>query len=231
MIDAMDGARFAQTMGLRARIYRMLGSLYFTELSDDQIELLARQDYSAFADLDADLARGAKEVERALRHVHSGTREDLAVDYAHTFLAAGTTKNERRAVPYESVYTSATGLLMEQAREDVYKAMLKERVLPDAELRTPEDHLSFECEFMAALADRAAEALEAGDIDEAARLVDVQQDFHAAHLANWVDDLCEAVDRTCRTKFYRGVALMTRGFVRMDGELLEECARLARKAA
>lgn len=231
MSNNEDAARFAQTMGLRAQVYRMLGSLCFTELTDEQIRLLSQQDFSSFAALDDDLARGAKEVERALRHVHSGTREDLAVDYAHTFLAAGTTKHEQRAVPYESVYTSDTGLLMEQAREDVYKAMLRERVLPDASLRTPEDHLSFECEFVAALADRAVAALEAGDGDETVRLVGVQQAFRQDHLANWIDAWCAAVDGTCRTKFYRGVALMTRGFVRLDGQLLDECAALLRAVA
>lgn len=231
MADNVDSARFAQIMGLRAQVYRMLSSLCFTELNDEQIKLLSQQDFSSFAMLDDDLARGAKEVERALRHVHSGTREDLAVDYAHTFLAAGTTKYERRAVPYESVYTSDTGLLMEQAREDVYKIMLQEGVLPDASLRTPEDHLSFECEFVAALADRATAAFDAGDADEAMRLVGVQQTFRREHLANWIDAWCAAVDRTCRTKFYRGVALMTRGFVRLDEQLLDEGAALLRSVA
>lgn len=217
---------FNDLMGMRATVYRMLGSLYFTELTAEQIEQLAKQDFDAFADLDPEMAQGVKEVQRALRHVHSGTREELAVDYAHTFLAAGSVKGEYRAVPYESVYTSEAGLLMGPARQSVYKLMLKEGVLPDTSLRTPEDHLSFECEFMAILSDRAAAALEANDVYEAQRLVCVQQAFRSEHLAQWVGDLCEAIVTNCRTKFYRGVSIITRSFIRIDVDLLNECVIL-----
>ena len=220
----MERDEFASMCEMRARVYRMLGSLYFTELTDEQIRTLAEVDYSAFADLDEELARGAKEIERALRHVNSSTREDLAVDYAHTFLAAGAGKSEARAVPYESVYMDESGLLMGPSRDAVYKMMLKEGVLPDAALNVPDDHLSFECEFMATMADRAAEALAADDVEKARYCVGVQQEFLSAHLARWIDVFYHAVDQTCRTKFYRGVALMTRAFVRFDAGLLEESA-------
>lgn len=223
----MDGKNeFGQINESRAQIYRMLGSLYFTELTASQIRSLAKLDQTTFEGLDPELARGAREVKRALGHLHPGLREDLAVDYAHVFLAAGSTKDETRAVPYESVYTSEEGLLMGPARQSVYRVMLKEGVLPDASLHVPEDHLSFECEFMAHMADKSTQALRAGDAAEAARCMDVQREFRTEHLANWIDDFYDAVDRCCRTRFYRGVALMTRAFIRIDAELLEECASL-----
>jgi TorA maturation chaperone TorD len=217
---------FRQLNQSRAQIYRMLDSLYFTELTLDQIKSLSELDFGAFADLDPELAKGAKEIERALRHVHPGVREDFAVDYAHTFLAAGSGKTEARAVPFESVYTSDTGLLMGPARQSVYKIMLKEGVLPDENLHVPDDHLSFECAFMAHMANKSAEALEAGDSAEARRCVEVQKDFRTEHLANWIDAFYEAVDKTCRTRFYRGAALLTKTFIRLDEELIAECAAL-----
>ena len=222
----MASNEFMSACEMRAQIYRMLGSLYFTELTDEQIRALSEVDYSTFADLDEELARGAKEIERALRHVSSQTREDLAVDYAHTFLAAGAGKAEARAVPYESVYMDETGLLMGPSRDSVYKSMLKEGVLPDVSLNVPEDHLSFECEFMATMAQRAAEAYQAGDIERACYCTDVQQRFLHEHLARWIDAFYKAVDQTCRTKFYRGVTLFTRAFLRFDEGLLEESRRL-----
>ena len=47
-------------------------------------------------------------------------RQELAVDFAGSILAAGSYE-ERRATPYESVFTSETGLLMQEARDDVYR--------------------------------------------------------------------------------------------------------------
>ena len=208
------------TMRLRAQVYRMFASLYFTELTEEQVRRFATMDWTLFDDLDDEMATGAHEVARELRHVTSLTREDLAVDYAHIFLAAGSTKDEARAVPFESVFTSETGMLMEQARDDVYHAMRAEGLLPQAELRVPEDHLAFECEFMGALAQRTADALARGDETEARRLVGVQADFRACHLANWVGTFTEAVLACCRTRFYAGIARMTDAFVRVDGELL-----------
>lgn len=218
-----DVQSFISMNKLRAQIYRMFGSLYFKELTLEQLQVLSQQDYSAFAELDSEIAQGVKEMQRALRHVHSGLREDLAVDYAHIFLAAGSSKNEVRGVPFESVYTSDAGLLMGPARQSVYKIMLKEGVLPDASLHVPEDHLSFECEFMAHMADKSVDALRLGDKEEAKRCVDVQKNFRREHLANWIDALYAAIDGSCRTRFYRGVAMVTKAFIRIDEELLNEC--------
>lgn len=222
----VDVQNFTQMNELRAQVYRMFGSLYFKELTLEQLRALSRQDFGAFAELDGEIARGIKEMERALRHVHSGLREDLAVDYAHIFLAAGSSKNEVRGVPFESVYTSEAGLLMGPARQSVYKIMLKEGVLPDEALHVPEDHLSFECEFMAHMADKSSEALGRGDKAEAKRCVAVQQDFRSEHLANWIDKLYAAIDGSCRTRFYRGVAMVTRAFIRIDADLLDECGAI-----
>lgn len=222
----MDKQEFCDLSATRAQIYRMLGSLYFTELTEEQIASLAALDYSQFADLDEELAKGAKEIERALRHVNSDTRQDLAVDYAHTFLAAGAIKNEDRALPYESLFVNSTGLLMGPQRDTVYKAMLKEGLLPDASLKVPEDHLSFECEFMAAMADRAVAALKEDNVAEAERCTGVQQEFLRDHLSTWIGKFYDAIDKTCRTKFYRGVGLMTKAFVRFDEELLAESREL-----
>lgn len=47
---------------------------------------------------------------------------------------------------------------MQEARDDVYRRFCEARVAVDEGLRTPEDHLSFEFEFMAAQAGEQARA-------------------------------------------------------------------------
>lgn len=226
--------RYVQAVDLmrtRAGIYRMFASLYFKELTLEQMERLSHNDFSGFEDLDPSIAEGVRDVVSAVRHVHEVAREDLATDYAHTFLAAGSTKNEKRACPFESVFVSDQGLLMQQARDEVYRYMLAEHVEPDNRLHVPEDHISFEFEFMACLCERCADAIEHESQQEASRLVQVQRDFYGEHLMSWIDDFCDAVLRCCRTRFYEGVAKMTRAFVRLDSELLDECAALLLRAA
>lgn len=206
----------------RSSVYRMLSSIYWKELTEAQIKALG----NALAD-DAP-GEGRGEVESALKlmagylaKAHSGTRQDLAVDYAHTFLAAGNNE-DRMAIPFESVFTSETGLLMQEPRDEVCKAFLAEHREPLERLHTPEDHVSFELEFMAQLAELQNEAVSAGDLAEAARLGQVQGNFLETHLGNWIPDFCAAVADCCRTDFYRAVAELTRAWIAEEAAALAE---------
>lgn len=222
--EKMSAAEVGAVMEMREQVYRLFSALYFKELTDDQIKFMREVDWDGFEELDPLMEEGAKNVKRALRRINSGTREDLAVDYAHTFLAAGTTKHEARACPYESVFTSRDGLLMQKARDEVYRYMLNEHVEPKTALHIPEDHIAFIFEFMADLCARFREAQGAGKDAEAKRLFGVQRSFFDEHIASWSDQLCDAIEECCRTPFYRGVSQMTRGYVNAEKELLTEMA-------
>ena len=223
MVDnALSAQEVRDTMRMRESVYRLLSSLYFKELTIEQIRFLASQDYSGMEDLNPHIAEGLDDIRRYLHRVNSGTREDLAVDYAHTFLAAGSSKEESRACPYESVFTSRDGLIMQEARDDVYRYMLAEHLEPDENLRIPEDHIAFVFEFMANLCARYCEADEAGNHDEAVRLFEVQRAFFDAHIGGWIHLLCDAIEGCCRTRFYAGVSKVTRGFVEVERGLLAE---------
>lgn len=203
----------ADSARARASVYRMLASLYRKELSADEIAGLAAALANGVPEVDSpDMAAGYHDLAAYLARADAGTRLDLAVDYACSILAAGIYE-ERRATPYESVFTSESGLLMQEARDDVYRLMCEAHLGVKEELREPEDHLGFECEFMAQLADRQAQALERGDLDGAADSLRTQREMHANHLLNWVDDYCDCLEKVAKTQFYRGVAKITRGFV------------------
>ncbi len=199
----------------RAGFYRTLARLYFTEVSEDQVEHMAAQDFSGMSGGDALIAEGFEDIARYLRKRDTGTRQQLAVDYAHTFLAAGNYESFA-ATPYESVFTSPTGLLMQEARDEVYKAYCQQRVQPDEALRTPEDHVTFEFEFMATLLERTNDALAAGDVERARECARTARDFNEAHQLNWIDDLCDAVMDCAQTRFYRGLSKVTRGWVHLE---------------
>ena len=85
-------------------------------------------------------------------------RQDLAVDYARVFLAAGVYEGET-AVPYESVYTSPEGILMQDSRDEVVRAYRRWGLAIPRDLNVPEDHLAFELEFMGRLSERIAAGL------------------------------------------------------------------------
>ncbi len=132
----------------RAAFYRTLASFYFKELDQDGIDRLAASDLAAIEADDALMRAGYADMAAYLARRDGGTRQELASDFACALLAAGSYE-ERRATPYESVFTSESGLLMQEARDDVYRLFCEQHLAVDEALRTPEDHLSFELEFMA----------------------------------------------------------------------------------
>ena len=162
----------------RAAYYRMLGELFFRELTQEQVEHLAGMDFAGMDGDDDLIAQGYDDMRRYLRHVNSGTRQALACDYAHTFLAAGN---------YETFAA------------------------------TP-----FEFEFLATVIERTNAALLMGDFARARALAETVSEFHRLHQLNWIDDLCDAVLDVAETRFYRGVAKVTRGFVHMETEVVAD---------
>lgn len=205
----------------RAALYRLLSSLYWQELTSEQIERIRCSDVGSLDLGDRDMDDGWADIKSYLAKCNSGTRQELAVDYAHTFLAAGN-NDDRMAIPFESVFMSETGLLMQGPRDEVCKVYYDEHVSPMDDLRTPEDHIAFELEFLAVMAERQNEAIEAGDCDEALRIADVQASFHEQHLLNWIDVFCDAIEENCRTPFYQSVAKFTRGWVKLDGSIMND---------
>lgn len=211
----------------RSSMYRVLASFYWKELSQEQVEQLSAIDFSQLEDTNDLIAEGGRDLNKFLRRTYSGTRQTLAVDYARVFLAAG--ENEKRmAIPFESVFSSESGLLMQEPRDEVCKMMYAEHFEPDPTLHTPEDHLSFELEFMAMLCDQQTDAAQTNDVKEALRLHRVQSDFHKNHLLNWIDEFCDAIAQHCETTFYLAVSKITRGWIHQEYCTLEEIEDMVR---
>lgn len=230
--DGQERARLVRELAdsarARAGLYRMIASLYLKELDAAGIEHLAENMDAGLALDDPTMEAGWKLIADFLAKRDMGTRLELAVDFACSILAAGSYE-ERMATPYESVFTSESGLLMQEARDDVYRLMCEAHLGVKEELRTPEDHLSFECEFMAKLADRQAEALEDGRVSDAVAALRTQSEMHVKHLANWIDVYCDCLEKVCKTDFYRGVGEVTRGFVHLDADFIADSLAAAQE--
>lgn len=209
----------------RADMYRALGNLYLNTLSEQQIEELALTDYDTLrADPDKRIASGFNDIYRALRRRNTGTRQLLAMDFTSCFLGTKTYKGLTGA-PYESLYRDSSGTLMGPIRTQVFNAYKRERIALQPDLDLPEDHLSFEMEFLAVLCDRCAKAVEAGDRDEALRVLGVQKAFLEEHVLAWFPRFHNLTTKLLETRFYRGVLNVTRGFLESEPESIDGLAQ------
>jgi TorA maturation chaperone TorD len=77
--------------------------------------------------------------------------------------------------------------------------------------KEPDDHIGLELAFVAHLAGRALQTLEAGDREAFQEAIQAQRDFARRHLLVWTPLWCAQMVEYAKTPFYRGLALMLRG--------------------
>ncbi len=188
----------------RIHLYRLLSRLYRVEVD---APLLAALKGMTFPEAANDtLAEGYAMLRTYLDGCGEDALDELAVDYATVFLAAGSADGAA-AIPCESVYTSPKKIFMQEAWEDV-RRIYGEHGLGKASGLSDlmEDHVALELEYMATLVERRAPQ------DE--------KDFLERHLLNWLPGFVADIDRYARSDFYKAVGRMTLGFLQLEQGLL-----------
>ena len=75
---------------------------------------------------------------------------------------------------------------------------------------------------MTILIDRTIEALQKDDEELAVSYLLQQHNFLEDHLLRWYPMMAEDIAKFAKTAFYRGVSLITLGFLQSDGEFLRD---------
>lgn len=205
--------KFSEVMNSRAAVYKLLGRLFRKEADEELVGQLRVLDFSEVPS--AKVKDGFKKMKSVVAD-SSNLLDGLAVDYARVFLGAGIAEG-LVAFPFESVYTSKDRLVMQDAYEQVlriYRSNGVEKI--DADLY--EDHIGLELEFMGHLCGQAAQLAAQGKETELSANFDLQQSFLVNHLLNWTPDFLKDIQGVPSTDFYKGVALVTEGFLEMEKE-------------
>ena len=121
---------------------------------------------------------------------------------------------------WENLVTCNPGVIYDDGRfYMLYRAAGLEKLESEKE---SEDHLSYELEFMTILIDRTIEALQKDDEELAVSYLLQQRNFLEDHLLRWYPMMAEDIAKFAKTAFYRGVGLITLGFLQSDGEFLRD---------
>ena len=199
----------------RESLYRLLARLYILEVD---LPLLTAMQSMAFPPAPSlpELEEGYGLLEGYLSRSGGDNLEDLAVDYAGVFLAAGIAHG-LAAFPYESVYVTKEHLHGQTAHQRIAAAYAKRGLTLRPDLpKTPEDHAAMELEYMALLCRESMERPEAGE-----RLFQEQKEFFQAHLHPWMPLFCQDVVNYAQTDFYRGLGHITAGFLLGEAQLFQ----------
>jgi len=202
-------------MNARGDFYDFLARLYRVEVDAALLEQLKNL---SFPETEQELlAEGYAMMKNWLDNCGENAVEELAVDYATVFLAAGS-NDGAAAVPCESVYTSPDKLVMQDAWEEVSSLYTMYNLKKnDTHSDLMEDHLAVELEFMAAL-------VRSGSIEE-------QKSFLERHLLNWLGNFTADIDKYARQDFYKALGRITLGYIQAERELLTALAQGTEKQA
>ena len=134
-------------------MYALLSRCYETEIDAAFADALAG---GGRAGSDDELAAGFAALQADLADCDEDALEQLAVVFDRAFFGMGP-RTAQKAFPYESVYTSEGGLMMQDAYAEVLRVCSRRGLLAkNPGFKEPEDHLAVELAFMALLCGRAA---------------------------------------------------------------------------
>ena len=225
MINLTKKAVFKQLMVNRRNLYHLFSRFFQREVDQPFYDSLKTivfptdREENALTEFKDALLR----LNEYFEYDEGESLEDLAADYAKTFLGAGSAQGAA-AFPYESVYTSPKHVMMQDAWNqvcEIYESKGLERNEESQELL--EDHIAVELDFMAFLCD------ETSRFTETLAGLEEQKEFLNRHLLNWVPEFCLDIKVHADTEFYRMVGQLTTGFLQLDSFILDQMIN-ARKA-
>lgn len=200
--------------------YRFIAQMLFKELNEEAIAVLANAEYPIETG-NENLDEGYRLLRRYFHFSGADRRSRLACEYARIFLAAGVYVKERRnAIPYESVFTSEEHIMMQESRDDVVRRYREDGFAVNPELHEPEDHLSFEFEYLSHLCERAHDLAEAKDKEGLRANLVRQVEFIEDHLLNWVPTLREVAREHAKLAFYVGMLYVAQGSLEQAQDMI-----------
>lgn len=206
----------------RAEIYWWLSSLFFKELTEQDIahyhSVEIRTFLTALADEES-LAMEVKSLIDALNRLQDrqDAQLELAADFCDLFL-----KSDRdSALPYASVYTDK-GLLNGKPAQLMRELLSHYNVNVDPNLNEPADHLAIQLDFLAHLVISNTPNQEGSEVNSALK---TQSDFITQHLLSWLPLFVERCTQFDAFGFYAAAARLTLAFLQQDQRYIDELGR------
>lgn len=138
--------------------------------------------------------------------------QTVLIDYTRLFLGP----MEPLARPYGSYWLSGETTLMQDTTLAVQELYREGGMDLGEEVRELPDHVAIELEFLYLLTFSRNEAQRAGLVDRLSEAEALERRFLDEHLGRWVGRFAAAVRTGAETSFYRTLADLTEGFVRME---------------
>lgn len=217
-------AERAEEARWRAAVYRNLSALFADAPSAEALAALIE----AAASVDVEDVHRVSEAAFYGYLRELGERDDadlrrtVASEYAELFVGP----RPPLAPLYESVYLGSPSRLFTEQTMSVRRFYERCGLSVVKDGKVPDDHVAYELELMAELAEREASALDAGQADRALNLERLQREFLVVHLGGWIMPFALRVAEAPCGDFYAALARFAQGFIGEDDAYLKEAILL-----
>ncbi|WP_456474977.1 TorD/DmsD family molecular chaperone [Candidatus Pyrohabitans sp.] len=138
---------------------------------------------------------------------------DAQDEFARLFIGPG----KPIVSPYQSVYEE--GAPYGKATLRMKEIYAEAEVSKGGDVKEAEDHIGMELAFMGLICNRISSL---GDKGEILRNLHIQKKFLNEQLLKWVPRFCEDILKSERAFLYRGVAMLTLGFLEEEKRSIEQ---------
>jgi TorA maturation chaperone TorD len=228
MKNAVDTEKSCAVARARLSVYEMLSG-FFLELPDrNMVSSIFDPDFDRRLSVVAsvfeagEIREGLRFISRFLSSFRKKSREEILkrISIDRTRLFRGISEKHSPPPPYESFYREQR--LSGQTSADVYRFYCRLGVtLPEGRAESP-DYLGVEIDFMRLLCQGEEEAWLNNQPEKALKLLRASADFLNEHLLKWAPSFFEKMVEMADLDFYRGLAKLTGGFLKVDLRLVEE---------
>ena len=227
-MSSLDRMLSEESLQERYEDYAMLSRLFRLEIDAPLLKDLIDSpvpEPSGNEAIDASFA----EMRAYLDEANDRTKSNLAIDYVITFIGYPPDPNDknrpkgpRAAVPYESVYVSRNGALLQESTLDVTAIYNAYGFRPTKTRIEFDDHIACELEFLQFLTGQAILAMREGERTKAEGCLREQMDFIDAHMLTWVPKFSELAQQFSETALYRALAKLALAVVEADRERISQ---------
>jgi len=230
IMDSDLRAEMAQLAASRSASYAFLANI-FNNMPDDSLvqgireldieEWLASFSEEGFSGI---MREGVLLIQNYVFSIKDIPSETVLLELAkdRTRLVRGIMKGYGPPPPYEFVYVGYNEAETIKNYTQARRSYADAGVVMNEEVKNSPDYIGIELDFMRHLTQVEAQAWDESRIDEACEMLQKQQAFLKEHLMTWVPRYCEEMLKEARLDFYRGIALITRGFVLDENEKVPE---------
>ncbi|WP_246616336.1 molecular chaperone TorD [Thaumasiovibrio subtropicus] len=198
----------------RAQMYWWFSSLFFTELTEKQLQHYMSPQFLAFIQQLSE----AEELQDASEHfshalTRLNSREDVQLELAADFCSLFLTGDRASAIPYASVYLSQDKLTHGETAQEIRALLIEHQIGLDAQHNEPADHIAIILDFVGNL---IINMNKHESDQQIARHLNDQIDIIQRYLVKWVPQFVDRVSQNDRFGFYATSAELLQAFLIYD---------------